>query len=221
MGTRGTNSSTCGNTTARASFAPLLPPPPPIPSPSASLSFGPVAAPAARGCILFGLPQEPQPASSSITPRRIYSQGSPSQPSHKAPPPPVALQYTAKKLAARLSQLGAKHILDKGMGDDQARCGYYAALDPWLQQLWAAVRILYPLPPGVTEVPHSLPRLFSSFGSQPDSLFEGLLLFLRVPVGRPQIYVAGSTAGPVAQRRSARSSPDLDLGPVCPAACVG
>lgn len=38
-----------------------------------------------------------------------------------------------------------------GLGDDQHRSGYEAALDPWLQQLWAALRARFPLPPGTAE----------------------------------------------------------------------
>ena len=38
-----------------------------------------------------------------------------------------------------------------GLGDDQHRSGYEAALDPWLAQLWPALRTHFPLPPGVSE----------------------------------------------------------------------
>lgn len=41
--------------------------------------------------------------------------------------------------------------LQLGLGDDQHRSGYEAALDPWLAQLWPALRRHFPLPPGATE----------------------------------------------------------------------
>lgn len=38
-----------------------------------------------------------------------------------------------------------------GLGDDQHRSGHEAALDPWLQQLWPALRARFPLPAAATE----------------------------------------------------------------------
>ncbi len=38
-----------------------------------------------------------------------------------------------------------------GLGDDQHRSGYEAALDPWLAQLWPALRAAFPLPAGLSE----------------------------------------------------------------------
>lgn len=38
-----------------------------------------------------------------------------------------------------------------GLGDDQHLSGYEAALDPWLQQLWPALRACFPLPSGAAE----------------------------------------------------------------------
>ena len=58
----------------------------------------------------------------------------------------------AKKLYRRLEGLGAQLVAPLGLGDDQHRAGYEAALDPWLPQLWAALRARFPLPLGVTEV---------------------------------------------------------------------
>eukprot|EP00873_Tetraselmis_striata_P027357 jgi/Tetstr1/447621/TSEL_034982.t1 len=59
----------------------------------------------------------------------------------------------AKKLAARVEQLGATPLLERGLGDDQARCGYYSALEPWLQRLWGALDAAFPPPPGVSQLP--------------------------------------------------------------------
>lgn len=58
----------------------------------------------------------------------------------------------AKKLDRRLVALGAHPVLPKGLGDDQAKGGYEAALDAWLPQLWTALRVLIPLAPGYTDV---------------------------------------------------------------------
>jgi sulfite reductase alpha subunit-like flavoprotein len=58
----------------------------------------------------------------------------------------------SKKLYRRLEGLGARLVLPLGLGDDQHRSGYEAALDPWLAQLWAALRAEFPLPPDVGEV---------------------------------------------------------------------
>nr|XP_034588629.1 NADPH-dependent diflavin oxidoreductase 1-like [Setaria viridis] len=43
--------------------------------------------------------------------------------------------FPAKKLDQRLLDLGAKRIIEKGLGDDQNPAGYEGALDPWLQSL--------------------------------------------------------------------------------------
>lgn len=42
-------------------------------------------------------------------------------------------------------------LLQVGLGDDQHRSGYEAALDPWLAQLWPALRAAFPLPAGLSE----------------------------------------------------------------------
>ncbi|KAJ7526231.1 hypothetical protein O6H91_17G089100 [Diphasiastrum complanatum] len=57
----------------------------------------------------------------------------------------------AKKLDRRLLDLGAKHIVPKGLGDDQHPLGYEAALDPWLVSLWLAFREHIPLPSGLSD----------------------------------------------------------------------
>lgn len=46
----------------------------------------------------------------------------------------------AKKLDKRLSDLGAHPIIERGLGDDQHRSGYEAALDPWLALLWTTLK---------------------------------------------------------------------------------
>lgn len=58
----------------------------------------------------------------------------------------------AKKLDRRLAALGAAAVCDRGLGDDQHPNGYEAGLDPWLRKLWSELKLLYPLPMGMTEV---------------------------------------------------------------------
>ena len=50
----------------------------------------------------------------------------------------------AKKLAKRLLNLGARPILDLGLGDDQHPSGHEAALDPWLAELWTKLDLECP-----------------------------------------------------------------------------
>ncbi|KDO28247.1 hypothetical protein SPRG_22186 [Saprolegnia parasitica CBS 223.65] len=56
----------------------------------------------------------------------------------------------ARRLQARLVQLGATEILERGLGDDQHELGFHGALNPWLEKLWGAVLALPPfqLPDG-------------------------------------------------------------------------
>lgn len=54
----------------------------------------------------------------------------------------------ARKLQARLVQLGATEIVERGLGDDQHAFGYFGALNPWLTKLWDAVLAKYPVPAG-------------------------------------------------------------------------
>ncbi|XP_031491306.1 NADPH-dependent diflavin oxidoreductase 1 [Nymphaea colorata] len=51
----------------------------------------------------------------------------------------------AKKLDRRLADLGAQRIIEKGLGDDQHRSGYEAALDQWLASLWASMEHRFPM----------------------------------------------------------------------------
>ncbi|EFJ42595.1 hypothetical protein VOLCADRAFT_83643 [Volvox carteri f. nagariensis] len=57
----------------------------------------------------------------------------------------------AKKLDRRLEGLGARPLLERGLGDDQHPNGYEGALDPWIVRLWPALRGTCPLPEGVQE----------------------------------------------------------------------
>jgi sulfite reductase alpha subunit-like flavoprotein len=59
----------------------------------------------------------------------------------------------AKKLARRLEQLGAEALLPRGDGDEQAPDGFDSALAGWSEQLFGALSRLYPLQPGVSELP--------------------------------------------------------------------
>ncbi|RHY84046.1 hypothetical protein DYB35_004963 [Aphanomyces astaci] len=86
----------------------------------------------------------------------------------------------ARRLHARLLQLGAVDIIDRGLGDDQHELGYHGALNPWLDRLWAALLQLEPflLPLGFTiddspkpTPPKYLVRIVASDGvSQPSRL---------------------------------------------------
>jgi sulfite reductase alpha subunit-like flavoprotein len=58
-----------------------------------------------------------------------------------------------KLLYRRLGALGASPLLPLGLGDDQHRAGYDAALDAWLPQLWTALRARFPLPPDAPPEP--------------------------------------------------------------------
>ncbi|KAK1320470.1 NADPH-dependent diflavin oxidoreductase ATR3 [Acorus calamus] len=44
--------------------------------------------------------------------------------------------FAAKKLDKRLKDLGARPVIERGLGDDQHPSGYEGALDPWLSSLW-------------------------------------------------------------------------------------
>ncbi|KAI3990905.1 hypothetical protein MKX01_026089 [Papaver californicum] len=59
--------------------------------------------------------------------------------------------FAAKKLDKRLTDLGAKQIIGRGLGDDQHPSGYEGAFDPWLASLWSALHQINPiiLPRGI------------------------------------------------------------------------
>ncbi|OVA01425.1 Flavodoxin [Macleaya cordata] len=52
--------------------------------------------------------------------------------------------FAAKKLDKRLTDLGAKRIIEKGLGDDQHPSGYEGAFDPWLSSLWSVLNQINP-----------------------------------------------------------------------------
>lgn len=53
---------------------------------------------------------------------------------------------SARRLSTRLKQLGAQEIIPIGLGDDQARYGYFAAFDIWLGCLWEYLHHRYGCP---------------------------------------------------------------------------
>eukprot|EP00892_Ulva_mutabilis_P003315 jgi/Ulvmu1/1355/UM011_0083.1 len=55
----------------------------------------------------------------------------------------VQFNVVAKKLDRRLQQLGGIRLIDKGLGDDQATSGYEATLDPWMQELFKSLAVLF------------------------------------------------------------------------------
>lgn len=55
-----------------------------------------------------------------------------------------------KLLYRRLEALGAGALIPLGLGDDQHKSGYDAALDLWLPQLWKALRNKFPLQPATS-----------------------------------------------------------------------
>lgn len=58
--------------------------------------------------------------------------------------------FAAKKLHRRLLQLGALHLLNPGLGDEQHDMGQDAAVNPWLEQFWTEALKIFPLPEGVS-----------------------------------------------------------------------
>ncbi|XP_020520711.1 NADPH-dependent diflavin oxidoreductase 1 isoform X2 [Amborella trichopoda] len=50
----------------------------------------------------------------------------------------------AKKLDKRLTDLGAKPIIGKGLGDEQHPSGYEGDLDPWLSSFWVTLKKMHP-----------------------------------------------------------------------------
>jgi sulfite reductase alpha subunit-like flavoprotein len=56
----------------------------------------------------------------------------------------------ARKLHARLLQLGAVPFLERGLGDEQRELGIEGDLDAWAVRLWGTLEEACPLPPGCT-----------------------------------------------------------------------
>ncbi|XP_065155872.1 NADPH-dependent diflavin oxidoreductase 1 isoform X2 [Atheta coriaria] len=61
----------------------------------------------------------------------------------------VKYNFVAKRLQKRLQQLGGQALVPLGLGDDQHELGYDAVADPWIDDLWKALLLEYPLPKGV------------------------------------------------------------------------
>nr|CAI5817859.1 unnamed protein product [Callosobruchus analis] len=61
--------------------------------------------------------------------------------------------FAAKRLYRRLLNLGATAFVELGLGDDQHDFGYDAAADPWMENLWKELLLLYPLPNGIQPLP--------------------------------------------------------------------
>ena len=61
----------------------------------------------------------------------------------------VKFNAVARKLRARLLQLGATEVHKIGLGDDMTEpYGLESDVDRWLASLWSALLQLHPLPPG-------------------------------------------------------------------------
>lgn len=77
----------------------------------------------------------------------------------------------ARRLQARLVQLGAKELVDRGLGDDQHALGYYGALNPWLGKLWDVVLAQHPLPEGfvISDKPVAIEPLYQVMFHADDS----------------------------------------------------
>ncbi|KAJ8954736.1 hypothetical protein NQ318_011431 [Aromia moschata] len=65
----------------------------------------------------------------------------------------VKFNFVAKRLHKRILQLGAQPLMPLGLGDDQHDLGYDAAADPWIEELWKNLLVLYPLPSSVQPLP--------------------------------------------------------------------
>jgi sulfite reductase alpha subunit-like flavoprotein len=57
----------------------------------------------------------------------------------------IKFNAAARRLGARLSQLGATHMAPLGLGDDQNAYGYYGALNEWLPAVYTALDKIFPL----------------------------------------------------------------------------
>ncbi|KAK9881165.1 hypothetical protein WA026_014513 [Henosepilachna vigintioctopunctata] len=64
----------------------------------------------------------------------------------------VKFNFTAKKLFKRLQHLGGTPIIPLGLGDDQHDLGYDAVSDPWIDNLWKELLMLYPLPHNIKPI---------------------------------------------------------------------
>ncbi|TPX56296.1 hypothetical protein PhCBS80983_g04625 [Powellomyces hirtus] len=99
--------------------------------------------------------------------------------------------FPAKKLHKRLvAGLGAVPVVERGDGDDQHYLGVDGGLDPWLEDLWAKLLTIWPLPLGKEIVSADivpLPSFEISFaemnggGDPVDGMFDQLGLNKHVP----------------------------------------
>ncbi|KRY19819.1 NADPH-dependent diflavin oxidoreductase 1 [Trichinella patagoniensis] len=69
--------------------------------------------------------------------------------------------YAARKLHARLIQLGAKGLLDVGLADDQHPLGYESVVSVWKNNFWTEFHQLYPNVHQPTEAETSLQNRFN------------------------------------------------------------
>jgi sulfite reductase alpha subunit-like flavoprotein len=78
--------------------------------------------------------------------------------------------WPGKKLARRLQSLGAQEILPRGEGDEQHRVGIDGALDPWMNDLNAALEKLVPHPNGRASTSvHAVPPPRARVTPDPDA----------------------------------------------------
>ncbi|KAJ8975859.1 hypothetical protein NQ317_015896 [Molorchus minor] len=49
----------------------------------------------------------------------------------------------------------AKELIPLGLGDDQHDLGYDATADPWMEELWRNLLLIYPLPSGIQPLPRN------------------------------------------------------------------
>lgn len=65
----------------------------------------------------------------------------------------------ARKLWARLTQLGCESVVPRGLGDEQSPLGLEGDFDIWARGLWAALEAAHPLPPGAARTGTGGPQL--------------------------------------------------------------
>jgi len=73
----------------------------------------------------------------------------------------LKFNIVAKLLHRRLEALGAFHVVPLGLGDDQHRSGYDAALDPWMEALWEGLNERFGHRADHKEVGSTLYKLYS------------------------------------------------------------
>jgi sulfite reductase alpha subunit-like flavoprotein len=70
----------------------------------------------------------------------------------------------SRKLNARLIQLGAVPLVERGLGDDQSTFGVDGDLDTWLPAMWAAALTVWPLPSDyvIDDTPKLIPSPYTA-----------------------------------------------------------